>query len=73
MGRLEKAAEIGESMLLFAPGQSEIWRDLGMLNLQLGNLSNAIKALESSIMHENIASRRQETATLLQALQRRMN
>ena len=73
MGRLEKAAEIVESMLLFAPGQSEIWRDLGMLNLQLGNLSNAIKALESSITHENIASRRQETAALLQALQRRMN
>ena len=73
MRRFEKAAEIVESMLLFAPGQSEIWRDLSMLNIQLGNLSNAIKALESSITCENIESRRQETTALLQALQRRMN
>ena len=73
MGRFEKAAEIVKSMLLFAPGQSEIWRDLGMLNAQLGNLSAAIKAFESSIKHENVSSRRQETAALMQALQRRMN
>ena len=69
----EKAVRIVESMLLFAPGQSEIWRDLGMLNLQLGNLSTSIQAFESSITCENIDSRRQETTALLQALQRRMN
>ena len=73
MRRFEKAVKVVESMLLFAPGQSEIWRDLGMLNAQLGNLSAAIKAFESSIKHENIGSRRQETTALLQALQRRMN
>ena len=73
MRRFEKAVKVVESMLLFAPDQSEIWRDLGMLNAQLGNLSAAIKAFESSIKHENIGSRRQETTALLQALQRRMN
>jgi len=73
MQRFEKAVEIVESMLLFAPGQSELWRDLGMLNVQLGNLSTAINALESSIGLETIDARRQETAALLQALQRRMN
>ena len=73
MRRFEKAVKVVESMLLFAPGQSEIWRDLGMLNAQLGNLSAAIKAFESSIKHENVSSRRQETAALMQALQRRMN
>ena len=73
MRRFEKAVKVVESMLLFAPGQSEIWRDLGMLNAQLGNLSAAIKAFESSIKHENVGSRRQETTALLQALQRRMN
>ena len=73
MRSFEKAVRIVESMLLFAPGQSEIWRDLGMLNLQLGNLSTSIQAFESSITCENIDSRRQETTALLQALQRRMN
>ena len=73
MRRFEKAVKVVESMLLFAPGQSEIWRDLGMLNAQLGNLSAAIKAFQSSIKHENVGSRRQETTALLQALQRRMN
>ncbi len=73
MRRFEKAVKVVESMLLFAPDQSEIWRDLGMLNAQLGNLSAAIKAFQSSIKHENVGSRRQETTALLQALQRRMN
>ena len=71
--RFERAVEIVESMLLFAPGQSELWRDLGMLNVQLGNLSTAIHALESSVELETIDPRRQETAALLQALRRRMN
>ena len=73
MRRFEKAVKVVESMLLFAPGQSEIWRDLGMLNAQLGNLSAAIRAFESSIKHENVGSRRQETTALLQALHRRIN
>ena len=73
MRRFEKAVKVVESMLLFAPDQSEIWRDLGMLNAQLGNLSAAIRAFESSIKHENVGSRRQETTALLQALHRRIN
>ena len=73
MQRFERAVEIVESMLLFAPGQSELWRDLGMLSVQLGNLSTAIHALESSVELETHDPRRQETAALLQALRRRMN
>ncbi len=73
MRRFEQAAAIVETMLLLAPDQSEIWRDFGMLNLQVGKLSAAIKALESSIEFESVNSRREETTALLQSLQRRMN
>tara|TARA_B100000676_G_scaffold309819_1_gene374512 strand:- start:2071 stop:2907 length:837 start_codon:yes stop_codon:yes gene_type:complete len=73
MRRFEQAAAIVETMLLLAPDQSEIWRDFGMLNVQIGKLSAAIKALESSVEFESVDSRRTETTALLQALQRRMN
>lgn len=73
MQRFSDAIEIVDSMLLFAPKQSDLWRDCGLLNAQLGNMTAAIQALESAIEHETIPARRQEAAAILEKLRRRMN
>lgn len=73
MRRYEAAAEIMDTMLLFAPQHGELWREAGMLQAQLGNLGAAIRALETSLEREPDGYRREETAALLARLRRRMN
>jgi len=60
-------------MLLIAPQQPELWRDAGMLRVQLGNLRAAVEALEMAIERDSHSPRQQQTAALLQQLRQRLN
>jgi regulator of sirC expression with transglutaminase-like and TPR domain len=73
MNRLEDASETMDAMLLIAPQQPELWRDAGMLRVQLGNLRAAIEALEMAIERDSHSPRQQQTAALLQQLRQRLN
>ncbi|WP_119680441.1 SirB1 family protein [Indioceanicola profundi] len=75
--RADKAAEVVDVMLLFYPDQPALWRESGLLNAHLGNLTSAIAAFEtfmdlgakagasSQLLHQ--------TATLVQQLRTRLN
>jgi len=73
LDRFDEAARIVGSMLLFAPGALTLWREAGLLNARAGNLGEAIGALETYLRHETRESARQEVATYLQRLRRRLN
>ncbi len=45
-GRIAEALECTSRMLLFAPKAAFLWRDVGVLHMQLGNLAAAISAFE---------------------------
>ena len=46
--RVDKAVEILNGMLLFAPEEAMLWREAGLLNAHIGNLNVAVDALETS-------------------------
>lgn len=73
MQQFERAATVVDSMLLFAPAQPRLWHEAGMLHARLGNLLAATRALETCLAQEPDARSRQEAASLLQDLRRRMN
>jgi regulator of sirC expression with transglutaminase-like and TPR domain len=69
MGDPAKAAAILENMLLFAPQQVGLWRELGLAHISAGAMKAAIAALER---HHAIMPT-QEIASLLQSLRVRLN
>lgn len=75
--RADKAAEVVENMLLFAPDQPALWREAGLLNAHVGNLGSAIKAFETFMeMGKRLGTSAQllhQTATLVQQLKTRLN
>lgn len=75
--RADKAAEVVENMLLFAPDQPALWREAGLLNAHVGNLGSAIKAFETFMeMGRRLGTSAQllhQTATLVQQLKTRLN
>jgi regulator of sirC expression with transglutaminase-like and TPR domain len=73
LDRFDAAARVVGTMLLFAPGALSLWREAGLLNVRAGNLGEAIGALETYLRHETRESARQEVATYLQRLRRRLN
>jgi regulator of sirC expression with transglutaminase-like and TPR domain len=72
-GRSDRAAAVLDRMLLFAPGEADLWREAGALHAQAGNLRAAIAALEHylTVAHEPVA--RHSAAQLLQQLRQRLN
>jgi regulator of sirC expression with transglutaminase-like and TPR domain len=73
LDRFEDAARTVATMLLFAPGALALWREAGLLNARAGNLGEAICALEAYLERETRETARQEVATYLQRLRRRLN
>ena len=71
--RPEEALDVVESMLMFAPGQAEHWREAGLLHAHLGNLRAAIIALEHVLGLGGTAREMHEVAGLLQDLRNRIN
>ncbi len=72
-GRPERAVEVVERMLLFAPDEIELWREAGVYHARLGSLAAASEALERFIAGCDNEEDRHETATLLQRLRTRLN
>jgi regulator of sirC expression with transglutaminase-like and TPR domain len=71
--RVDKAVEILDGMLLFAPEEAMLWREAGLLNAHIGNLSAAVGALETFMTLGTNDLLRHQTALLIQQLKARLN
>lgn len=71
--RVDKAVEVLDGMLLFAPGEAALWRESGLLNAHVGNLSAAVNALETFMELGGNDLLRHQTALLIQQLKTRLN
>ncbi len=69
----EDAVEVLETMLLFAPAQAELWREMGMLHARLDNVKDAVQALEEYLRRSGGAGARYNMSILLQELRARLN
>ena len=72
-GRGQKALAVVEGMLLFAPGEAELWREAGALHGEIGNLRAAVAALERFMALMRDPATRRQTAQEIQALRRRLH
>lgn len=71
--RVDKAVEILDGMLLFAPEEAVLWREAGLLNAHIGNLNAAVGALETFMTLGVNDLLRHQTALLIQQLKTRLN
>ena len=71
--RVDKAVEILDGMLLFAPEEAMLWREAGLLNAHIGNLNAAVGALETFMTLGVNDLLRHQTALLMQQLKNRLN
>jgi regulator of sirC expression with transglutaminase-like and TPR domain len=71
--RVDKAVEILDGMLLFAPEEAMLWREAGLLNAHIGNLNAAVGALETFMTLGVNDLLRHQTALLIQQLKTRLN
>lgn len=67
-GALEKAVETLQIMVIFAPEEAMLWRELGLFQARLGNLKHAINALETFMRLGVPDSLKHQTALILQKL-----
>jgi regulator of sirC expression with transglutaminase-like and TPR domain len=70
--QIERAVQVLEGMLLFAPDQPGLWREAGLLHAHLGNLRAGIAALEKFIAI-GAGTQRHDAAVMLQSLRARLN
>lgn len=61
------------TMLLFAPDVKLLWWESGALNLELGNLQAAAKALDEYLIREDDKGQKLQAATLIQKLRKQLN
>jgi regulator of sirC expression with transglutaminase-like and TPR domain len=72
-GDLEKAAAVLERMLLIAPKHAPLYREAGLIQARLGNLSAARGALERFLEISDNDSQRHHVARLIQDLSQQIN
>jgi regulator of sirC expression with transglutaminase-like and TPR domain len=72
-GEVEKAVETLQVMVIFAPLEAMLWRELGLFQARLGNLKQAITALETFMRLGVPDTLKHQTALLLQKLKGNMN
>ena len=71
--KLAEAAGIVMRMLSFAPGETALWREAGLIEAHLGNLKRAIGLIETYRAKSTAAAARRQAAVLLQELAQRLN
>ena len=71
--RADRAAEIVDGMLLFAPDEPTLWREAGLLHAHAGNLGGAVEALETFMALSHNEPLKHQTALLLQQLRTKLN
>ncbi len=67
-GALEKAIDTLQTMVLFAPAEAMLWRELGLFHGKMGNIKSAVAALETFMKLGVPESLKHQTALLLQKL-----
>lgn len=71
--RVDKAVDVVEAMLLFAPDEPGLWREAGLLHAHIGNLNAAVGALGTFMDLSTNEPLRHQTALLLQQLRNRLD
>jgi regulator of sirC expression with transglutaminase-like and TPR domain len=72
-GDIARALQAVEAMLLFAPDVSHLWRDAGVLNVKLGQLGGAVRALERYVDLSGGGPARAEAEQLLSRVRAGLN
>ena len=72
-GHIDRAVEVVKTMLMFAPDQAALWREVGMLHVRLDNLRAAIAALEQFMQRAAGDAPRHHVAALVQDLRAKLN
>lgn len=67
-GRVDRALAVVEAVLLFAPGQTALWREAGLMHLRLGSPKPAQAALEQFVSRTTNEPARRRTLQLLQEI-----
>lgn len=70
--RFDEALRVIETMLLFAPDTSSLWREAGMIHARLDHVREAIWALEEFLRLDTSAESRYSATVLLQDLRDRL-
>ena len=71
--RLSEALSVVESMLMFAPGLAQLWREAGLLHRKLGNLRAAILALEHCVSLSPPGAEDAQISALLREIRNSLN
>ena len=66
--RFDEATKVVESMLMFAPDEAELWRDLALLQAHLGHYDQAVEAIERYLPRASNDRDRHRMAALKQRL-----
>ena len=72
-GRIERAAGVIRTMLLFAPEVAALWHEEGTLQVRLGNLGAAIEAFEGFIERSRHDRARDRAASIVRTLRSQLN
>lgn len=72
-GRFREAAKVTERMLLIAPGEISLYRDLGIFEAESGNLKSAVGALKTFIKGTADEEARHIAAALVQKIEAQLN
>lgn len=71
--RFDEALRIIETMLLFAPETSSLWREAGVIHARLDQVQEAVGALEEFLRLDTSAESRYSATVLLQDLRARLD
>jgi len=66
--RFDEATRVVESMLMFAPEEAELWRDIALLHAHLGHYDQAVEAIERFLPRAGNDRDRHRMAALKQRL-----
>jgi regulator of sirC expression with transglutaminase-like and TPR domain len=72
-GDTARALQAVEAMLMFAPDVAHLWRDAGSLNIKLGNLGAAVRALEHYVADGGTGPDHDEAEQVLSRIRRQLN
>lgn len=70
---IDRAADVLERTVMFAPDYAPAWRELGVLRSRQGNLSASVAAMESFLAREIDDAIRHEAEAFLQSLRAKLN
>ncbi len=71
--RFDRAAELIERMLLFAPGEAGLWRELGVLQVACGRVKDAVVSAERYQGMADGEDQRNDAAMLVRKIKSRLN